>query len=188
VHLVLPEDDLTEGQSLLYAFLGEQHGITIVAGGTERQDSVFNGLLSCPVDTGLVLIHDGVRPFIESCTIDALLDQARDTGAAIPVTPLQYTLKRVRYNRVCETIPRENLYLVHTPQVFDYRLIMEAHRKAREDNRVYTDDAGMVEAIGHDVSVVIVSEPQIKITRPSDLPLAEFLLKSQNQSGRYPEQ
>jgi 2-C-methyl-D-erythritol 4-phosphate cytidylyltransferase len=177
VVLTHPADDGGLLRELLETWFPGETRVTLANGGVERQDSVYNGLRACPADTAIVLVQDGVRPRADACDIDRLLEAAQIHGGAIPVTPLQYTLKRAAEGMVVETVPRENLYLVHTPQVFRYDLLMEAHESARKDGVYLTDDAGLLERMGRPVAIVEVSEPQIKITRPGDLALAEHLLR-----------
>lgn len=177
VILVLPAEDVSFGEAMLRQWLPSSHRVTIVPGGKERQDSVDAGLATCPEDTRLVLIHDGVRPLVHAEDIDLLLDLAATGGAAIPVTPVKYTVKRVLDDRVQETVPRDDLVLVHTPQVFDFQMIRHCHELARNEGLYATDDAALAETYGYPVRVLRVAEPQIKITEPSDLPIAELLIQ-----------
>jgi 2-C-methyl-D-erythritol 4-phosphate cytidylyltransferase len=178
--LVLPSDSIDETQKILKKYFTDDK-ITLVAGGRERQESVFNGLKACPNDTNYVFIHDGVRPFIDDAELMKLLEKAMQEKAAIPVTPVRYTVKRCRHNNVITTIPREELFEVHTPQVFDYSLILHLHEKAAIDGINLTDDAGLCEFYGHEVGIVVSSSFNMKITHPQDLKVAEIMLEVVNK-------
>jgi len=149
--------------------LGRRAEITVVAGGSTRQESVWLALQAAPADTALVVVHDAVRPFIGRALIDAVLQAARDGGAAICALPVADTVKRVRDGRVEATVDRTDLWTVQTPQAFHVEVLREAHEKARRDGIVGTDDAALVERLGQSVTVVRGLEGNIKITTPGDL-------------------
>ncbi len=142
---------------------------TVVAGGATRQESVAHGLAAVPAEIGIVVVHDAVRPFITRALIDAVIAAAETTGAAICALPIAETVKRVRGNLVEATVDRAGLWAVQTPQAFRAALLREAHDKARRDGVVGTDDAMLVERLGHPVRVVRGSESNVKITTPEDL-------------------
>jgi 2-C-methyl-D-erythritol 4-phosphate cytidylyltransferase len=146
-----------------------------VEGGDSRQHSVENALASLPPDTDLVAVHDAVRPFIDVETIERVINEARQTGAAIVgIVPVD-TVKLVHLNKIRQTLTRERLILTQTPQVFRYDLIREAFDKAREDGFIGTDESSLVERLERvEVSVVSGSERNIKITRPNDMELARL--------------
>ncbi|HOD67640.1 MAG TPA: 2-C-methyl-D-erythritol 4-phosphate cytidylyltransferase [candidate division Zixibacteria bacterium] len=148
----------------------------IVSGGTERRESVWRGLEALPIATGFVAIHDGARPLVRPADIDRVVGAAKRDRAAILAVPVPDTLKRVRDGYVIATVDRSYLYGAQTPQVFQYDLIMAAHREAAGAAGRYTDDASMVESRGFKVTVVEPSGPNIKITTPEDLVIAEALL------------
>ena len=143
--------------------------VTIVPGGQTRQESVWLALQAAPAEARLVLVHDAVRPFITRGLIDAVLDAARRSGAAICALPVTETVKRVHDGEVEATIDRTGLWTVQTPQAFRAALLREAHDKARRDGTVGTDDAALVERLGHPVKVVRGLETNLKITTPEDL-------------------
>lgn len=150
----------------------------VVPGGQARQDSVYIGLQRAKAETDLVLIHDGVRPFVSREVVLATIEAAKEWGAAIAAVPVIDTIKRVDTNGfVVETLQREQLWSVQTPQVFRYALLMRAHRAIREGGIVATDDAALVERIGGMVKVVRGSYENLKITSEEDLPLAGLILK-----------
>jgi 2-C-methyl-D-erythritol 4-phosphate cytidylyltransferase len=142
--------------------------VTVVAGGPTRQASVWLALQAAP-EADLVLVHDAVRPFVERRLIDAVLAEAAAHGAAICALPIAETVKRVRNGVVESTLERAGLWAVQTPQAFRSALLREAHDKARRDGIVGTDDAMLVERLGHPVRVVRGLAGNVKITTPDDL-------------------
>ena len=160
--------------------LASRHNFTkitrVVAGGAERQDSVYRGLqVITPDSAGVVAIHDAARPFVRPDEIRTVIDLAASKGAALLAVPATDTIKQVRSGRVRRTLDRGTIYNAQTPQAFKYSIIREAYDRAFEDGFVGTDDSQLVERIGHRVSVVEGSYTNIKITRPFDLRLAEAI-------------
>ncbi len=151
--------------------------VRLVEGGASRQESVENALNQLSPDVDLVAVHDAVRPFIDPSTIERVIQEAAQTGAAIVgIVPVD-TVKQVRQNKVRATIPRDRLVLAQTPQVFRYELLKEAFRRAREDGFIGTDESSLVERLDQvEVSVVPGSDRNIKITKPSDMELARLFL------------
>ncbi len=149
--------------------------LAVVAGGAERQESVWRGLQAIPSDAGLVVVHDGVRPFVDARLVEAVLAAARRVGAAVCALEARETVKRVRGGLVEATVDRQGLWLVQTPQAFRRELLLEAHDKARRDGFVGTDDAVLVERLGAPVAVVPGLGHNVKITTPADLRLARRL-------------
>jgi 2-C-methyl-D-erythritol 4-phosphate cytidylyltransferase len=151
--------------------------VRLVQGGDSRQESVENALAALPPDTDLVAVHDAVRPFIDLRTIEQVIQEAADTGAAIVgIVPVD-TVKQVRKNKVRATLPRERMTLAQTPQVFRYDLLKEAFAKAREDGFTGTDESSLVERLERvEVTVVLGSDRNIKITKPTDMDLARLFL------------
>lgn len=157
--------------------------LLFAAGGRERQDSVYRGLLSLGRDIETVVIHDGVRPFVSAELIKKLARLAQEAGAAIPAIPLKDTLKEVDgKGKVLRTLPREGLYLIQTPQCFRWEIIRDAYRKAGRDKFSATDDAALVENCGYPVTVVPGEPCNIKLTTPEDLIWAEMLLKREKKN------
>ncbi len=151
--------------------------VRIVAGGDTRQESVANALASLGDDVDLVAVHDAVRPFTPVDKIEAAIAAAAETGAAIlGVVPVD-TVKQVHLHEIRSTIPREHLVLAQTPQVFRVGLLKEAFAKAHAENFTGTDEASLVERLERvPVTVVPGSERNIKITKASDLELANFYM------------
>ena len=152
--------------------------IKIAFGGSERQDSVYNGLKMVDENCKIVLIHDGARPFVNNETIDSAIESAKENKCVIVGVPVKDTIKVIdENNNVCDTPDRSTLWSIQTPQVFDYSLIMKAHEKAREDNYYGTDDSMLMEYFGQKVKVVEGSYNNIKITTPEDLKIGEEILR-----------
>lgn len=148
----------------------------IVIGGEERQESVRKGLEALPFATTIAAIHDGARPLVSPADIDRVVTAAQKERAAILAAPVADTLKRVRDGFIITTVDRAHLYAAQTPQVFQYDLILEAHRAAAGGTEVFTDDASMIEARGFKVTVVEPTGPNLKVTNREDLIVAEALL------------
>lgn len=149
--------------------LGRRARIIVVAGGETRQESVWRALQAAPADAEIVVVHDAVRPFITRGLIDAVVKAAHTHGAAICGLPIAETVKRISGDVVEATIDRARLWAVQTPQAFRVALLREAHEKALRDGLAGTDDAMLVERLGHPVHVVPGLPANIKITTPEDL-------------------
>ena len=157
--------------------------LRVVRGGDTRQESVGKALAEAPRDAELVLVHDAVRPLVTREQVERVIAEARTRRAAILGIPAMDTVKEVKRASlpgdvalVTATIPRERVVLAQTPQVFDAALLREAFARAAADGFTASDEAGLVEHLGHAVYVVLGSERNLKITRPGDLELAEFYL------------
>ena len=184
--LVLSSDKVAMGQAL-----ARECGWSKVAtcqGGARRQDSVRLGLECFDKSYTWVAVHDGARPCIEPTLLERGFDAAQETGAAVAAVPAKDTVKVVVDGLVEATPSRDSLWLVQTPQVFRYELLVEAHGLAHKRETV-TDDASMVEDLGHRVKVFMGSYTNLKITTPEDLALAEFLLASRQicKGNEWPE-
>lgn len=162
--------------------------IGLVKGGDTRQDSVRLALEQIPDDTDFVLVHDAVRPFVTLEQITRVIEEARRCKAAILGIPAMDTVKEVKRASLPEdvalitaTVPRERVVMAQTPQVFDAKLLKEAFAQAVEDGVNASDEAGLIEKLGHDVHVVLGAERNIKITKPSDMDLARFYLQSEQK-------
>jgi 2-C-methyl-D-erythritol 4-phosphate cytidylyltransferase len=181
---VRAEDLEWVGAILAGEFAGRK--VRAVEGGNSRQQSVGNALRSLASDTELVVVHDAVRPFIDPATIRKAINEAAETGAAIVGLPAVDTVKQVSRvtGRVVirATLPREKLVMAQTPQVFRYELLQRAFERAREDGFTGTDEASLVERLDVDVSVVMGSDRNIKITKPGDMELAHLFYREEHHS------
>ncbi len=149
----------------------------IVAGGQRRQDSVRHALYAISNPPDLVMVHDGVRPFIDDDIVKKNISCAEQTGAAVVAMPIHDTVKRVDAQQVIqETLNREELWHIQTPQTFRYDWLLEAHQQGLQENWDVTDDAALIEKKGYPVSVVEGSCFNIKITKPDDLIFGEAIL------------
>jgi 2-C-methyl-D-erythritol 4-phosphate cytidylyltransferase len=149
--------------------------LRVVAGGAERGDSVWNGLAAVPAGTGIVLVHDGARPFIDAPLIDRVLAGAR-AGGAIAAVPVTDTIKQVGPDGVITGTPeRARLWRAQTPQGFPLPGLLDAYRRARAEGMAATDDAALYERYVGPVRVVQGAERNIKVTYPQDLAVAECL-------------
>ncbi|HTT32633.1 MAG TPA: 2-C-methyl-D-erythritol 4-phosphate cytidylyltransferase [Methylomirabilota bacterium] len=164
--------------------------VRVVKGGDSRQDSVACALREVANDTEIVLVHDAVRPFVTVEQIARVIEEARRCQAAILGIPAMDTVKEVKRASLPEdvalitaTVPRERVVLAQTPQAFATKLLKEAFARAEADGVNASDEAGLVERLGHDVHVVLGSERNIKITKPADMELARFYLQRESQKA-----
>ena len=182
LQLVLPGDDLDYCRDKILNGVRFRCPVKLVRGGRKRQESVMNGLRAVE-GRGLVLIHDGVRPLVRSQLIETCISEARSSGACVPGLPVHETIKEVDQSRqVRRTMARRHLWLIQTPQAFQFDIIYKAHVKALEDGFSATDDAMLVENLGQPVKVVFGSKDNIKITTGEDLAIAEVLMASRMKS------
>ena len=175
---MVPPGDLDNCPERWISSLTLHKKVHLVAGGIERQDSVYRGIQAisgqlCEV----VVIHDAVRPFVSSDIIEACVAEARVSGACIVGMPAMDTAKLVHSGQIERTLDRNAIWLAQTPQAFDLNLIRMAHEKARLDHFMGTDDAMLVERLGRKIRIIPGSKLNMKITTPEDLYLAEGIFK-----------
>ncbi len=184
IYVVIPETDLAYCQKEIVDVGKFTKPVTLVSGGERRQDSVFNGLKAIADTEGLVLIHDGVRPFLSDTLIAACIQAGKQYGACVPAIPVFDTLKQAdAANCIRNTMSREGLYMAQTPQTFRLSLILKAHAEALKQGWEATDDAALVERLGEPVHIISGSRENIKITTPEDLAWAKAYLKVQSLKG-----
>lgn len=152
--------------------------LAVVPGGSTRQASVRSALRAAPPELEAVVCHDVARPFATPALYAAVLGALAEADGAVPVVGVRDTVKRVREGRVRETIEREGLALAQTPQAFRRAALEEAHRRALEDGMEGTDDAVLLERAGFRVAAVAGERTNLKITEPSDLELAEAMVRA----------
>ena len=181
VILVVPSGDMDYCQKEIVDRYDLEKVRKVVAGGERRQDSVRLGLEATEGQYEWVLIHDGVRPFIDSSLIEVVVKAVQQEGAVITALPAKETVKQVDDNGlIIKTYNRKQVYLVQTPQAFRYDDIMAAHQKALLENwDEMTDDALLVEKMGIPVKVIPGSENNIKVTTPHDLEYVKFLMSQE---------
>lgn len=150
----------------------------IANGGRRRQNSVISGFNRIDQkNTDIVLVHDGVRPLITGDLLDRVIDAAQKKGAAVPVIPVEDTLKLVKGKDVLRTVARTGLFRVQTPQGFSYEVLKKALDKAVEDDYYGTDEAVLVERTGIEICAVEGDPRNIKVTTPDDIIIAEAFLE-----------
>lgn len=156
----------------------------VVEGGAQRQDSVYNGLKAVDNECSIVLIHDGARPFVTNNIIEEGINIAKNVDACIVAVPVKDTIKVVNTDMyVADTPNRETLWSVQTPQIFKYKLLMNAYENLQHNQVNITDDAMLVESLGHKVKIIDGSYENIKITTPEDLILGEGILMDRARRG-----
>lgn len=149
----------------------------VVSGGKERQDSVRAGLQALPAAHEFVVVHDAVRPLFTHNLLERVIEGCANFEACVPGLPARDTVKRIDGDRVIETVPRESLRLVQTPQAFRSQGLMQAFKNAGATGFYSTDEAGLVEKYGGQVGWVEGEENNLKITTARDLQIAEFFLQ-----------
>lgn len=164
--------------------------VKVVKGADSRQGSVGQALQHVSSDAEMIVVHDAVRPLVTVEQITRVIEEARRCKAAILGVPAMDTVKEVKRASlpddvalITATVPRERVVLAQTPQAFEAGLFREAFARAEADGVTASDEAGLVERIGHDVHVVLGSERNIKITKPADMDLARFYLQSQQKKS-----
>ena len=186
IYVALPKGEVEPFRSRLEKeSLGRK--VQLVEGGENRQQSVANALAKVKGEADdVVLVHDAVRPFVDSEIIRSVIEAAQKHGAAIAGVPAVDTVKQVERTAegaiVTATIPRERIVQAQTPQGFRFALIQKAFKEVQADGFTGTDEASLVERAGHEVAVVMGSARNIKITTPADLELAEFYLAQEKKS------
>lgn len=156
----------------------------IISGGTERQESVKHGVDAVAEDADIIVIHDGVRPFVTRQMIEESIHAAVRFQAAVFAVPVKDTIKRVTADgTVLKTLDRESLWQIQTPQTFLAKVIKEALHKAAEEGFTGTDDASLVERLGVKVQVLPGSYTNIKITTPEDMMLANLFIQGRQFSS-----
>jgi 2-C-methyl-D-erythritol 4-phosphate cytidylyltransferase len=179
VIITAPEDQVTYCQDLVHRFFeASEKPWLVIAGGIERQDSVFGALQRCPSTVEYVFIHDAVRPFVTQDLLHDLFEIVKKDKAVVPVARLKNTIKLIQGENIEQTIPRQNLVQVFTPQVFGFELIMAAYDKAYQEGYVSTDDAALVEHYGGRVRYKFCSNLNLKITDELDLFFARQIIEN----------
>lgn len=176
---VRPEDMERVHQDLAREAIAKP--VSVMAGGPTRQETVERAVAAAPAETEIVVVHDAVRPFVGLELISRVVEAARSRGAAILGIPSIDTVKQVELQMILGTIPRERIVLAQTPQAFRYPLLRDAFTNARQEGFMGTDESSLVERLGVNVTVLMGSDRNIKITKPSDLPLARLYLAQEEE-------
>ena len=177
-----------DGMQATFAALAEQYKFKkrfrLVAGGKERQDSVWNGLEALSPKTEIVAIQDAARPCTSAALIAATVAAAREVGAAVAAQAVTDTIKESRDGKLIErTLDRSRLWAVQTPQTFRVDIIRRALSVVRQGGLLVTDDTAACELISQPVQLVLSTQPNPKVTRSEDLPCVEALLRSMAARG-----
>jgi 2-C-methyl-D-erythritol 4-phosphate cytidylyltransferase len=178
IFLVVPKGDVEDIQRDLVERYGLSRVSLVVAGGRERQDSVRNALMHVRDEHAMVLVHDGVRPFVTAAMIERAVAGAKEFGAVALGIPVRDTVKKAdAAGRVVKTVQREGLWLVQTPQAFRREVILAAYERAAADGFYGTDDASLVERMGIPVRMIPGDADNIKVTAPEDLVRGERMIR-----------
>jgi 2-C-methyl-D-erythritol 4-phosphate cytidylyltransferase len=183
IYIIVPQDQMDMVQKDIVEKYHFKKILKLVRGGKMRQNSVWNGLKAISTGCSIVVVHDGVRPLITSRLITKSIEAAQKSGAAVVAVLARDTVKRTAAGKKIQTLPREEIWLAQTPQTFQFPLLMKAYRKAQQDDILGTDDAFLVERLGHPITLVTGEPTNIKITTPEDLILAEALFP-RDKKGR----
>jgi len=178
--LVCGAHSQTAAQSLISLFASTKP-VTITLGGLRRQDSTLAGVHATSAQATVVAIHDAARPLVTGDLFDRVVAAAREFGGAVAAVPVSDTIKRVADDFVRETIPRDELVSVQTPQAFRKSLLVDAFASAAESGTTVTDEASLIESLGQPVRIVPGHTGNIKVTYPSDLILVEALLRERSR-------
>ncbi len=177
--VVVADDETVPIERMLHNVSGLKPYV-VVAGGSERQYSVFNGLNAMDFATDIVLVHDAARPMVRAEIIEDVIIEARRSGAAIAAVKEKNTVKVVNADGVVKKTPaRAGLWEIQTPQGFRKDILIKAYQKAAQDAFLGTDDASLVERLGIPVKVVQSDYRNIKVTTPEDLLVAEAFLREE---------
>ncbi len=177
IFLAVPEADIPDVRRDIVMKYGISKVVLVLAGGGKRQDSVRNALFHIRDEHGIVLVHDGVRPFISGEVIDKVVAAAGECGAAIVGVPIRDTVKEVdAAGWVTKTVEREGLWLTQTPQAFRRGIIVAAYERAAADGFYGTDDASLVERMGLPVRMIPGDSHNVKLTTPEDLLMGDVIV------------
>lgn len=177
IFLAVPEEDIPEVRRDIVSKYGISKVVLVLAGGGKRQDSVRNALSHVRDEHGIVVVHDGVRPFVSGELIGRAVAAAKEYGAAAAGVPIKDTVKEADADGwVKKTVAREGLWLTQTPQAFRREIIVTAYEKAAADGFYGTDDASLVERTGTPVRMIPGDCRNIKLTTPEDLLLGDVIV------------
>jgi 2-C-methyl-D-erythritol 4-phosphate cytidylyltransferase len=175
--LVLPASEINYWETISKEYEEKFNTIEIAVGGESRFQSVKNGLSKITENEGLVAIHDGVRPFISTDCIKKSFDIAREKGSAVVCVLSKDSVRIVKSDGTSEALVRNDIRMVQTPQTFEMGLIKKAYQQLESDT--FTDDATVVEKLGHEIQIIEGGHYNFKITTPEDLGFAEYVFKNQ---------
>lgn len=178
--VVVPADFRADYETKIRQDWGIAKIHAVLAGGAQRHLSVWKGIEAVPKESHIIMIHDGVRPFVSERMVHQSIDAALQHGAAVVGIPPKDTVKQVNAQRIHHTLKRDTLFLAQTPQTFQTQVIRRANELAFAQHSFSTDDAALVEQMGHLVATVQGDWKNIKITSPEDLIIANAIWESDN--------
>ena len=182
VVIVARRDEVEDMEKVLERFGLKRLVLSVCAGGEDRQASVAQGLKNLPRDADVVLIHDGARALVTEQVIQNVIDSVLENGSGVAAVPVSDTIKRAdKEGRVEETLLRENLFAMQTPQGFRTADLRRAHEKAEKEGYRATDDAALLEYAGMQVHLCRGDGENIKLTTPMDRALAEMILQNREE-------
>lgn len=179
--VVVTREDLVVPVSRLCRTFGLEKVTKVVTGGTTRTQSVLAGIQAANPKAELIAVHDGARPFVTQDLLGEVIQKARECGAAAPAVPVTDTIKRARDGLVEETLDRETLFAIQTPQVFEASLLKAALQKAMEDGVTLTDDCAAAERLGMRIFLTKGDRSNLKLTTPTDLDLGLGILMGRGE-------
>jgi 2-C-methyl-D-erythritol 4-phosphate cytidylyltransferase len=183
IYIIVPHEQMDMVQNDIVEKYHFKKVLKLVRGGKMRQHSVWNGLRSIRSECSIVVVHDGVRPFISRRLIEQSIQEAQKSGAAVVAVLAKDTVKRAAKGKKVQTLPREQIWLAQTPQTFQFPLLMKAYQKAHQEDIQGTDDAFLVERLGYPITLIMGDYTNIKITNAEDLALAEAIF-SRRKKGK----
>ena len=172
--VTLPEADYEEMSALLTKAYPQK--VKAIIGGITRQTSVLNALNTCDENNKYVMIHDAVRPFVKQSDLVDMMSIVQSCNAVIPASKVKNTIKTTNGDTITQTLDRDNLIEVYTPQMFSLKMIKDYHHKAKSIDHHFTDDASILEYFDEPVRWFETDSLNIKITTKEDLVLAKYLL------------
>jgi 2-C-methyl-D-erythritol 4-phosphate cytidylyltransferase len=181
IYIIVPPDQMDMVQKDIVEKYQFKKILKLVRGGKSRQQSVWNGLKAIRSECSIVVVHDGVRPFVNRQMIELSIEAADEHGAAVVAVPVKDTVKRAVKGKKIQTLPREEIWLAQTPQSFRFPLLMKAYQKAYQEEVLGTDDGFLVERLGNPIVLVQGDYANIKITTPEDLTFAEAYLPKEKR-------
>jgi len=180
--ILVVSSDLKDNAVELVNCLDSDIPVKITEGGSERQDSVWNGIQSVNEKNSVILVHDAVRPFFSPTVIHDGLQSLKTFHGAAAGIPIVHTVKRAEGQKIVETIPRDNLIQIHTPQIFHASVLKDVYNKAFSQGFYGTDECMLAERYGYSLAIIPDTPENIKITTPFDLVTAEYLVKKYDTS------
>ena len=174
--ITYPDGYFNKFKNICDSLFQSKQNYELVQGGNTRQNSIKKAIAKMN-NVKWIGVHDGCRPLIEPFFIKRLINKVKQSNACIPALPIRDTVKKVQSNKIVETLQRDTLFLVQTPQFFEYNLLLRAYQHAESINYIGTDDASLVEQLGEPVFFIKGEDKNIKLTVPADMLIASMYLR-----------